>query len=500
MLGRYRLVREIGGGMGSVYEAEDTLLGRPVAIKVPHLERDDRPKVVERFRREAAIASRIDHPNICRVYDFGEIDGLPYLVMPFLEGTTLDRSLQGEHVWPAREAVELVRTVALALQVIHGRGAIHRDLKPANIMLQDGQPIILDFGLARALGGDGGLTTTGRAVGTPAYIAPEQLAPAEEARGAGCDIYSLGVILYELLTRQLPFTGDNLHQVYYQILSVQPRPPSEVRSGLDGALDGICLKAMAKKPEDRYRTMAEFATALEAYLWQEQAANVNEELESGEGGAEPKEDGDNQTATGEAGEPGPNDLWPHGPFQPWIPPAPAQTASAGEQGPQAERPRKLSAYRALFGPIAEMRQRLLDNPDDVGLRKRYLAVRTPELKREDRRMAGHHRPISGAVRAAVILGMLFGLILGGGLGLVSTEDNKLLVEIGGMIGLPTDLWWGRVWAGAIGFALLGAFLLAPWQGWLARAELNDWSNLGPLPATAYPLSLKEAREQYLGTP
>jgi serine/threonine protein kinase len=273
-LGRYRLMRQIGGGgMGAVYEAEDTVLGRRVALKVPHLDSDDRTKVFKRFLQEATIASSLDHPNICRVYDFGEIDGVPYLVMPFLDGTTLDRRFQHDHPWPVREAVELVRTVALALQVIHDRGAIHRDLKPANIMLQDGQPIILDFGLARATGRTKGLTTTGRAVGTPAYISPEQLAQAEEAREPGCDIYSLGVILYELLTGQLPFTGENLHQVYYQILNVPPPPPSARQPGCGPALDSICLKALAKKPEDRYGTMAEFAAALEVYLQQEQAAS-----------------------------------------------------------------------------------------------------------------------------------------------------------------------------------------------------------------------------------
>jgi hypothetical protein len=272
-LGRYLLVKEVGaGGMGVVYEAEDASLRRRVAIKVPYLERDDPSKVVERFRREATIASGIDHPNICRVYDFGEIDGIPFLVMPFLEGTTLDRRIKGDHSWPAREAVGLVRTLALALQVIHDRGAVHRDLKPANIMLKDGQPIILDFGLARSSGGSKGLTTTGRAVGTPAYISPEQLAQAEEGKGPGCDIYSLGVILYELLTGRLPFTGENLHQVYYQILNVEARPPSAVRPGLDAVLDGICLKAMAKQVEKRYASMASFAAALDGYLQPEAPA------------------------------------------------------------------------------------------------------------------------------------------------------------------------------------------------------------------------------------
>ncbi len=265
--GRYRIVKKLGeGGMGAVYEAEDMVLGRRVALKVPRFDPDDDIKVIERFHREARIAAAIHHPNLCPVFDVGEVDGTHFLTMPLLDGTPLSRRQNPDRLWPERRAAELVRKVALAVQLMHHKGVMHRDLKPSNIMLQDGgEPVILDFGLARSYSGDDRLTTTDRPVGTPAYMSPEQIAGDPQEMGPGCDIYGLGVILYELLAGRLPFVGP-WSALFGQILHVEPPPPSSFRAGLGPALEAICLRAMAKKARNRYASMADFAAALDSYL------------------------------------------------------------------------------------------------------------------------------------------------------------------------------------------------------------------------------------------
>jgi formylglycine-generating enzyme required for sulfatase activity len=267
--GRYRIVRQVGaGGMGAVYLAEDTVLGRRVALKVPHFDCAG-PEVIERFYREARVAAGIEHPHVCPIYDVGQIDGIHYLTMPFIEGTPLSQRVGADGPWPPRDAVELVHKLALAIEVMHRRQVIHRDLKPGNVLLRPGgEPVLMDFGLARSfIDQDQRLTGSGVLVGTPAYMSPEQVRGEQEALGPGTDVYSLGVILYELLTGVLPFTGP-LHTLFAKILEAAPGPPSERRPGLDSGLDALCLKALAKDPADRYGSMAEFAQALEEYLRQ----------------------------------------------------------------------------------------------------------------------------------------------------------------------------------------------------------------------------------------
>jgi len=263
-LGRYRILSKLGeGGMGTVYLAEDTRLSRRVAVKVPHFSAADDPSIIERFHREARTAAAIDHPNICPVHDAGEVDGFHFLVMPFIEGTPLSQLVDEDDPWsPARAAV-LVRQLALAVQVIHGCGLVHRDLKPANVLLRsNGEPVLMDFGLARSFTEQSQyLTRTGAAVGTPAYMPPEQILGDAKAIGPATDVYSLGVILYELLTGCLPFEGPPA-SVYGQILHAQAEPPSERRPGANAALDAVCLKALAKKPAERFASMAAFAEAL----------------------------------------------------------------------------------------------------------------------------------------------------------------------------------------------------------------------------------------------
>jgi hypothetical protein len=266
--------------MGAVYLAHDTQLDRRVALKIPNISGPDSPVLLERFYREARAAATLNHPNLCPVHDVGQHQGIPYLTMAYLEGKPLSALLVNGQPLSQRQAAMLVRMLATALQEAHQRGVVHRDLKPANIMMTvRKQPVIMDFGLAQrgavterpirpagpAVPGDIRLTQTGTLLGTPAYMAPEQIAGDSAAMGPSCDIYSLGVILYELLAGRLPFQG-NLEALIGQILLDDPPPPSQFRPDLDAGLEAICLKALAKKPADRYGTMSAFATALSDHV------------------------------------------------------------------------------------------------------------------------------------------------------------------------------------------------------------------------------------------
>jgi predicted Ser/Thr protein kinase len=265
--GRYRLGKLLGkGGMGAVYLAYDTQLERPVALKIPTFGPDE-GDLRERFLREGRAAATLHHPNICPVFDIGEHDGVHFLTMAYVEGKPLSDFVSAKKPIPAATAAGLVRQLARAMQEAHDRGIIHRDLKPANILInRKKEPVIMDFGLARrAASQDERLTHSGAIMGTPAYMPPEQVNGDVAAMGPGCDIYSLGVILYELLAGRRPFEGP-LGALMAQIVLDPPPPLSQFRPDVHPALEALCQKALAKRPAERFASMRAFALALEAWL------------------------------------------------------------------------------------------------------------------------------------------------------------------------------------------------------------------------------------------
>jgi TolB-like protein/Flp pilus assembly protein TadD/predicted Ser/Thr protein kinase len=260
--GKYRVVEEIGrGGMGIVCKAEDIRLQRCVALKFlpPHLSESEELK--ERFLIEARAAAALSHPNICIIHEVGESEGRPYIAMEYVEGETLrDRIRNG--ILKTEEAIDIVIQIAAGLGEAHRKGIIHRDIKSANIMVTDkGQAKVMDFGLAKLRGGSS-LTKSQTTLGTVSYMSPEQ------ARGDDLDhrtdLWSLGVVIFEMFTGELPFKGDHDQTVIHSILHQAPKPPSKLRAGLPAGLDEIVLQALAKKPAERYQTMEELREDLEA--------------------------------------------------------------------------------------------------------------------------------------------------------------------------------------------------------------------------------------------
>lgn len=264
MFGRYRIERQLGAGaMGAVYLAHDTQLDRLVALKIPKVTAEDGPEILERFLREARAAAALHHPNICPVYDAGVHDGRHFMTTGYISGGPLSEHLKQRAPLSPADAVAFTRKLAAGLAEAHAHNVLHRDLKPGNVMLDARQePVIVDFGLARMISGDAEtLTKTGAVMGTPAYMSPEQVDGDLKRLGPRSDVYSLGVMLYEMLTARLPFTGS-IASVLGQIMSREPAPPRSHRPDLPVRLERICLRAMAKSPDSRYPSMQAFSQAL----------------------------------------------------------------------------------------------------------------------------------------------------------------------------------------------------------------------------------------------
>lgn len=276
--GRYRVERLLGqGAMGSVYLAHDTQLDRRVALKIPKFDERADGELLERFYREARAVATLHHPNICPVYDVGEIGGRTFISMGFIDGRPLsDYAKQGKRQGD-RSIARLMMNLALALREAHEIGVVHRDLKPANIMVnRKGKPVVMDFGLARRLDSDDTrVTRSGTIVGTPAYMSPEQVEGLPDSVGPASDQYSLGVILYEMLAGQLPFSGTVL-SVVGQIAHKEPRQIEQLCPDVDTRLTAICRRMMAKDATDRYTDMAAVAEALNDYLAASKSASSAE--------------------------------------------------------------------------------------------------------------------------------------------------------------------------------------------------------------------------------
>ena len=264
--GRYELEEIVGsGGMATVYRAHDRLLERPVALKILHEQYSQDPDALERFGREARAVAQLAHPNIVTVIDRGEDGGRPYIVFEYVAGENLKQLVAREGPLPIATVIELGIQVARALEAAHDRGVVHRDVKPQNVLLADeGRAKVTDFGIARSLDVKHGVTQTGTVLGTSDYIAPEQAQGQPDDEHT--DVDSLGIVLYELLTGEVPFRGDNFVAVAMQHINDVPPRVSERRPDVPPRVEAAVARALAKRPEDRFPTMAAFGAELEACL------------------------------------------------------------------------------------------------------------------------------------------------------------------------------------------------------------------------------------------
>jgi serine/threonine-protein kinase len=275
-IGRYKILSELGrGAMGVVYKAEDPNLDRLVALKTIILAEDSagRAEYQKRFMMEAKAAGKLNHPSIVTTFDYGEHEGMAYLAMELLEGTDLRTRLQTESI-PAAEALEIARQVAEGLAYAHARGVVHRDIKPGNIMLNGGgHAKIMDFGLARMRMADH-KTSTGMVLGTPRYMSPEQISG--EPVDQRSDIFSLGIVLYEMLTGTRLFAGEDIHQVQHLITETEHVPPTRQVPGLPPMVDFIVARALKKDATVRYQDAREFAADLATCVAELRSREVSE--------------------------------------------------------------------------------------------------------------------------------------------------------------------------------------------------------------------------------
>jgi predicted Ser/Thr protein kinase len=262
LLDRYEVGRLLGaGGMAEVFEGRDRLLARRVAIKVPLSQHAHDPEFAQRFRREAQAAASLSHPGVVAVYDTGSENGTHFIVMEYVDGRTLKDVIRAEAPLYPDRAAEICADICSALAAAHARGLVHRDVKPANIMLMpDGRVKLMDLGIARAAAGETA-TQTAAMLGTAQYLSPEQAQG--QAVDYRSDLYSLGCCLYEMLTGTVPFRGATPVAIAYRHVREDPAPPRLLNPDVPPSLEAVCLKAMAKRPEDRYQTAAELRADLE---------------------------------------------------------------------------------------------------------------------------------------------------------------------------------------------------------------------------------------------
>jgi predicted Ser/Thr protein kinase len=263
-VGRYEIIEELGrGAMGVVYKAKDPTIGRTVALKTLRLDVHglDAAEMVRRFQNEARAAGVLSHPNIVTIYDAGECDGIFYIAMEFIQGTTLHELLAEQHILPTEDVIQYSRQICKGLDYAHSHGIVHRDVKPANIMITaNGTVKIMDFGIAKA---GGSMTSTGQVLGTPNYMAPEQVKG--RPLDGRSDLFSFGVILYEMLTGEKPFVGQNVTTIIYKIVNENPIAPRDLDVTVHPGLSAIVTRALAKSPDDRYQTGADLVRDLESY-------------------------------------------------------------------------------------------------------------------------------------------------------------------------------------------------------------------------------------------
>src|SRR3954466_15028175 len=272
---RYELEELVGtGGMSSVFRAHDKLLERKVALKVLHEQYTEDDEYVERFRREARAVARLSHPNIVTVIDRGEADGRQFIVFEYVDGENLKSAIEARGPMPTEQAVALAHQIARALAFAHEHGLVHRDVKPQNVLLNgDGRAKVTDFGIARSMDVKHGMTQTGAVLGTSDYIAPEQAQG--QTISAQTDVYSLGVVLYELLTGEVPFPGENFVAVAMRHINEPPPSARARRPDVSPRLDAALQRAMAKDPADRFPSMDAFCAELAVCLQELQGGAPN---------------------------------------------------------------------------------------------------------------------------------------------------------------------------------------------------------------------------------
>ncbi len=275
-IGRYEIIETLGqGAMGIVYKGMDTALSRIVAIKTVKLQEaastpEETQSMIDRFCHEALIAGQLSHPNITTIYEVGEYEGTNFIVMEYIEGVSLEEVIREKKPFSLKEKIKIIILTARALHYAHQRGVVHRDIKPANIMLHDDLQIkIMDFGIAKLSSKDAMIKTQpGIIFGTPSYMSPEHLSG--EPLNKQTDIYSLGVLAYELLSGERPFNAENLSALIKNIVNDDPRPLSKINSLIPNEVEKIVLKSIEKNKEHRYQTVSEYADELELFLNKEE--------------------------------------------------------------------------------------------------------------------------------------------------------------------------------------------------------------------------------------